>query len=246
MGWRKNSLAAVIACAAPFCAKADTARNFFVEANILSVFYHELGHAVIDLMDVPIFGQEEDAADVMAVLLIDWVFDEQVAQDIAYASAFGYINDPEQMQETVWWGLHGPDEQRFYNHVCLFFGANPEDRAELAYDLGLPEERAETCPEEYELAAASWGGVFDEMDATRSGGVMHFVPGDGLGSDVANRVLGAEIIDIAQEITLPEDVTVRVETCGEANAFYDPQDRSITFCSEFVSHLQYLFARNFE
>ena len=42
----------------------------FVASNIISVFYHELGHAVIDMMGVPIFGQEEDAADVFSILLL--------------------------------------------------------------------------------------------------------------------------------------------------------------------------------
>ena len=145
-------LPAVLALSVLLCApaRASEEKAAFIEANILSIFYHELGHAVIDLMDVPIFGQEEDAADVMAVLLIDWLYEEETAQAIAYDSAFGYINDPEQTEEVPYWDLHGPDEQRFYNHVCLFYGANPEDREELAADLGLPDERAETCPEEYD------------------------------------------------------------------------------------------------
>ena len=43
-------------------AQAQTSEDDFVEANILSVFYHELGHALIDIMALPVFGQEEDAA----------------------------------------------------------------------------------------------------------------------------------------------------------------------------------------
>lgn len=33
-------------------------KDDFVEANILGIFYHELGHALIDIEDIPIFGQE--------------------------------------------------------------------------------------------------------------------------------------------------------------------------------------------
>lgn len=40
----------------PLHAQEKSAQDAFVEANILSFFYHELGHAVIDLMEVPIFG----------------------------------------------------------------------------------------------------------------------------------------------------------------------------------------------
>ena len=55
----------------------------FVSSNLISVFYHELGHAVIDTMQVPIFGQEEDAADVFSILLIDEKFDPKSAKIIA-------------------------------------------------------------------------------------------------------------------------------------------------------------------
>ncbi|EAQ14442.1 putative metallopeptidase DUF4344 [Maritimibacter alkaliphilus HTCC2654] len=49
----------------------------FVESNILATLYHELGHALIDIQDVPIFGQEEDAADVLSILLVDAFWEER-------------------------------------------------------------------------------------------------------------------------------------------------------------------------
>jgi len=52
----------------------------FVESNILGIFYHELGHAVIDTENVPIFGQEEDAADVFSIFMVDALFDGQTAR----------------------------------------------------------------------------------------------------------------------------------------------------------------------
>lgn len=229
-------------------------KSAFVEANILSVFYHEFGHAVIDLMQVPIYGQEEDAADVVSVLLIDRFFQESSAQDIAYDSAFGYINDIEQTQEVEYWDLHGPDEQRFYNHVCLFYGANPDQREELAKELGLPEERAESCAEEYQQADDSWGELFDEMtaDQTDTAGSLVFV--FNAGSDIKDKkmstrtaltvlenLLSAEAENINQQFSLPEDIQVTIEQCGEANAFYDPQTVTISICIEFVSHLEMLY-----
>ncbi len=223
--------------ATPALAEGETARDAFVQANILGIFYHELGHGVIDLMQVPIFGQEEDAADVMSVLMISWLFEEEAAQSIAYDSAFGYINDPDGTEEVSYWDLHGPDEQRYYNHICLFYGANPDERDDLANDLGLPKERADTCPDEYEQAANSWGIIFDEMDAQKEGVPMVFVPGTGDGAAVVNALLADEVASMNSDVKLPVEVTVRVDECGEPNAFYDPSEQSITFCSEFVGHL---------
>ncbi len=220
-------------------------QDAFVEANILAIFYHELGHAVIDLMEVPIYGQEEDAADVMAVLLINELFEEQAAQSIAFDSAFGYINDPDMNEEVSYWDVHGPDEQRFYNHVCLFYGAKADAREELANELGLPEERAESCPEEFEQAYNSWSVIFDEM---RSDGDSDSLVLSASSSDQAQRVnqlLQDEVASINSDFTLPGEVTISVASCGEANAFYDPNNTSITFCTEFVPHLEQLFEATF-
>ena len=223
-------------------ARGDDDQAAFIEANVLSIFYHELGHAVIDLMQLPIFGQEEDAADVMSVLLIDRLFEEEAAQAIAYDSAFGFINDPEQKEEVAYWNLHGPDEQRYYNHVCLFYGADPERREGLASDLGLPEERAETCSEEFEQADASWGEVFDEL-VDQSAGKSMVLSSESDG-DVAllSGILSEEITQMNAEFNLPQEIVVVVKECGEPNAFYDPENVSITFCTEFVDHLVALFA----
>ena len=224
-------------------------RTSFIEANVLAIFYHELAHATIDLLDVPIFGQEEDAADVMAVLLIDRMFEEAAARDLAADSAFGYLDAEALAGEGAppdYWDLHGPDEQRFYNHVCLFYGADPEGRAELAGDMGLPEERAETCADEFAHAADAWESVFAEMeDAGEAGGgaglALMEVGGNEPGASLLARTLREEIAALNEALALPEPVRVRVEPCGEANAFYDPQRAAITMCTEFVAYLERVF-----
>ncbi len=209
----------------------------FVQANIIGIFYHELGHAVIDTEDVPIFGQEEDAADVLSVLLIDETFEDAVAQDIAFDAAFGYLNDPAGLQEVIYWDTHGPDEQRFYNHVCLFYGAEPDTRRDLAAELGLPEERAVSCPDEFDQALDSWGAILDEMSDRGPGATLQFVQGSGRHADLLNDVIGEEVRSFNTTFSLSHPVAVRVASCGEANAFYDPGGRAITMCTEFVDHL---------
>lgn len=225
-------------------AQDESEQNAFVQANILSIIYHELGHAVIDLLDVPIYGQEEDAADVMAVLLIHELFEESTAQRIAYDSAFGYINDPGQTEEVPYWDLHGPDEQRYYNHVCLFYGANVEERELLADDLGLPEERAESCAEEFEQAYESWGMIFDEMSALNSKKPLIFSEGTGENTQMLNELLEMEISNINADFSLPQELVVNVNSCGEPNAFYDHESVSIIFCTEFIPHLETIYQKS--
>ena len=55
----------------------------FVKPNQIFVFYHGLGHTVIYAVQRPIFGQEEDAADVFSIFLIDEIFEPESANIIA-------------------------------------------------------------------------------------------------------------------------------------------------------------------
>lgn len=206
----------------------------YVESNLLSVFYHELGHALIDIQGLPIFGQEEDAADVLSVFLIDAFWEEESAVQIAYDSAFGFQAEADQY-EPIFWDTHGPDQQRYYNLVCVFYGANPDEREDVAQELGLPEERAEWCDTEYDQAVQSWGAALDEI-TTESGGNtirMGRVERDTDGAELTAALMEAEVEALNNEFKLPSRLLVNVESCGEANAWYDLETKEITMCTEF-------------
>ncbi|MEY1554524.1 DUF4344 domain-containing metallopeptidase [Yoonia sp. R2331] len=212
----------------------------YVAANLLGIFYHELGHALIDQMGLPIFGQEEDAADVLSAFMIDALFDEETAVELVYDTAFGFRAEADDTgNDVAWWDVHGPDLQRYYNAVCIFYGANPDERGDVAEDLGLPEERADYCPDEYDQAAGSWGAVLDELAEAGAGETLILVVDDpGLaGAGILIDVIGAELAALNAEMSLPQDMPVNIAACGEANAFYDPQTQAITMCTEFVAHL---------
>ena len=215
---------------------ADEGREAFVEANLLGIFYHELGHALIDILGLPVFGQEEDAADVASVLLIDGFYEEEDAQALAYDTAFGFLGEAA-LGDVTYWDVHGPDEQRFYNTVCLFYGANPDAREDFAIDLGLPEERAVTCPEEFQLALDSWGPAFDEI-AGQGNSILF---NDGGYNLLTTDVMAAEVAALNDDFDLPTPLIVRVESCGEANAFYDLGTTEIIMCTEFEDHLLALY-----
>lgn len=219
---------------------ADEAEDAFVEANILGIFYHELGHALIDVLQMPVFGQEEDAADVASILLIDQLFEPEAALQMAYDVSDGLWAEAQANLEhpVPYWDVHGPDEQRFYNTVCLFYGGDPDTRDGFAEDMELPEERAEYCEEEYQLAANSWGAIFDELSG--DGMPMVFVSDNP--QTFTARLIAAEAAALNTDFAFPSQIVVRAEPCGEANAFYDLSDQSITMCEEFEAHLRELYA----
>lgn len=49
-------------------------------------------------------------------------------------------------------------------------------------------------------------------------------------------------LPLAQQMRLPQDLPVSFEECGEQNAFYDTESRSITMCYELFTQLGEMFA----
>jgi hypothetical protein len=229
---------AMIAALLPSAASAQE-KDAYVASNLLAIFYHEFGHALIDIMDLPIFGQEEDAADVLSVLMVNDFFDEEAAVQIIYDTADSFLSDAEQTEEVAYWDTHGPDLQRYYTTICLFIGGNFDEREDIATDFGLPEERLSSCEEEFELANGSWGPVLDDLIVEGGGETLVFA-GSGADDPMANltfEVIRDEVESLNKEFALPQDIKVKIEPCDEPNAFYDPSEKSITMCTEFAGYL---------
>ena len=57
------------------------------------------------------------------------------------------------------------------------------------------------------------------------------------GGDFTAQVIEAEVEALNQDFKLPVPLTVSILPCGEPNAYYDPQAREITMCTEFADNL---------
>ena len=117
------------------------------------VLLHESGHAVFDLLQVPILGHEEDAADVFATVLL-----LKMGRDLAFhvlrgtAWSYGQEAAARSLGEGDFADQHGLDAQRYYNVLCLAYGSDPKAFAAAVQKGHLPEDRAEGCREEYHQA----------------------------------------------------------------------------------------------
>ena len=218
----------------------DEEESAFIANEVIATFYHELGHAMIDVLQLPVLGKEEDAADHLSVILMNDIWDEEAAANILASDATAYALQAEQRdaggQEPSYADEHSLDMQRYYSVVCLFYGANPEARQGLADDLGLPAERAERCPAEWQAAAGSWDAVLS--DAAPGGDNVGLVMLPGQEGQPLADLIAEEVISINERFGLPLEVSVVVADCGEANAFYSPSQQTITICNEYAQNLQ--------
>jgi Putative metallopeptidase len=117
---------------------------------------HESGHAVFDIFNVPIFGHAEDAADNFATYVMLQLGRDQAKRLIGGAAWAwkAYIADYRthpliQEQLAAFASNHGQPQERFYNLMCLAYGADPVTFADLTQDGYLPPNRAPDCKYEY-------------------------------------------------------------------------------------------------
>ncbi len=119
-------------------------------------FFHELGHCLIDVWDLPATGREEDAVDQLAVwILLDGTPE---GEDMVLSAAifFDLFSANETKGNLPFWGEHSFNKQRFYNTLCLTYGSNPEKGKNLIGGKGLPIERAARCQQEFKRTDRAW------------------------------------------------------------------------------------------
>ena len=133
---------------------AGVTRMDAIVGPTLEVFLHEVGHAVFDYLEVPILGREEDAADQFAAYLL-LQFANADARRLIAGVAYSYNIDATvpSLKKNPYADEHGLPAQRFYNVLCMAYGADPKLFGDLVEKGYLPNERAEGCGGEYNQVA---------------------------------------------------------------------------------------------
>ena len=124
-------------------------RDDVIVGTFMLAALHEIGHAVFDMYRVPMFGREEDAADqVAAFVILNFGTDVARRTITGYAHYFRALDRP--LTRTAFADAHGTHMQRFYNLLCIAYGAQPDTFKDIIATGILPDERAVQCGREYE------------------------------------------------------------------------------------------------
>jgi hypothetical protein len=116
----------------------------------IEVFLHEVGHALFNLLQVPILGREEDAADQVADYLMLHL-DKDIARQTVAGVAFMYGHEMQSQSPGLkqFSDVHGLPAQRFYNLLCMAYGSDSKLFGDVVEKGYLPEARADGCEDEY-------------------------------------------------------------------------------------------------
>ena len=222
----------------------------FLIGNTLFVLSHEMGHGVINEMNLPVLGREEDAADSFAIttaINMNTKFSERVLEEQIKGLLFSTKQAKKEGDTPAFYDEHGLDPQRAYNIVCYMYGSNPEKYKQLAKDTKLPEERQESCIWDYKNVAWSW----DEMlkphlrkpDQPKAD--IKITYEDSKKYAVQEQVLRhmglfeALATHLADRYAWPKPFVMEARECGEANARW--KGRVLTLCYELAGDFADLF-----
>jgi hypothetical protein len=129
-------------------------RSTVIAGTFIQATLHETAYGIMDILQVPIWGRASDAADRLSALVM-LQFGEDLADVAVRATAIFF-----DLSKKTWTGsdfaaIDSPEEQRFYNYLCIAYGGSPITFYYLVATSDntapiLPKNRARRCKGEYE------------------------------------------------------------------------------------------------
>lgn len=190
-----------------------------VGSTTVFIAMHEVGHALVDLLNLPITGREEDVVDQFASIALGeddpapaWWAAEYWRTKGDFGDTGLFKNDMTPFEDE-----HSFDMQRFYNVLCWVYGKDPQNRTEML--RVLPQSRAARCPAEYQRMATSWETILGPHVRGAASGVG---AGEGSGKVIfaGNWQMTEQIGALTDDLYCESQIQLNVEQTG--NVFAAP------------------------
>jgi hypothetical protein len=129
-----------------------TSQARVITGATIEVVLHESAHAIFDILEVPLWGREDDAADRLAALLM-----LQFGEDMERITINGTAEYFRALADTekAWSGSDyanraSPNAQRYFNYLCIAVAADPAVFGGAIAHGTIPPFRASDCSHEYQ------------------------------------------------------------------------------------------------
>ena len=124
------------------------------------ILFHEVGHALIDIHNLPITGLEEDSADQFATYQF---LNDDSELPIIHTAFFWWYIQSNNYSDAAYADTHSLDVQRFYNLACWSQGKEDPNGLSWVESGYLPENRAKWCESEYNQLTFSWDKILEPI-----------------------------------------------------------------------------------
>jgi Putative metallopeptidase len=222
----------------------------FVLGNMLFVGFHELGHALVAELRLPVLGRDEAAADSFATMALLEEGTEFSVNVLLQAVRGWLLMDRRDRKLGEAHDAHDLDRQRAFEIVCLMVGSDQKQFKELADRIHLPEDRQQGCRYDYESAKNSWHSVLDghRRSADQANSPVAVVHGEGNGKldAFAHSFRSVGFVEalaeyVSSRYVLPHPITLAMKSCGDANASWEPATLTETLCYELAEDFVELY-----
>jgi hypothetical protein len=125
-----------------------------IVGGLVGMVLHESARAAFDMLNIPVLGSEEDAADQVSAF-IALQFSPEVAQTVikgTYSVWKKYDDDitsPLKNRQYNFASAASVPRQRMYNILCIAYGGARSSFGDLVEQGDLLPERVENCADEY-------------------------------------------------------------------------------------------------
>jgi len=225
----------------------------FVAGNMLFAMNHELGHALVSEMGLPVLGKEEDAVDAYAVLAMLATADK-VSDGVLAETVSGWFLDSRRNAvegtKVPFYDAHSVDLRRAYDIVCLMVGFDPDKFAAAATKAKMPVDRQGTCQGDYSNASWSWTQVL--RPHLRPPGQpkqrieVKYGSGQGRYDETAQALRTIRMLEMVAELAADRyvwrrPITIEMQTCGFSNMDWDVANHRIMVCYEMAQDFAALY-----
>ena len=224
----------------------------FVTGNMLFALLHELGHAHVQEMGLPVLGREEDAADSYAIAALLKVATD-ASDGVLVAATKGWFLDAERNQKentaVPYYDAHSVDKVRAYQIVCLMVGSDLDKFAKLADAVKMPQDRQGSCAGDYSNASWSWEMALKPHlrapdHPKQKVNVTWGDPGEY--AIIAEAMKGTGMMEMlvnyaANRFVWRRPIGFDVKSCGEPDLHWDLSTQRILVCYEMAQDFANLY-----
>ncbi|MCF6327934.1 MAG: DUF4344 domain-containing metallopeptidase [Devosiaceae bacterium] len=216
----------------------------YVINNSLFTIYHEVGHLLVDKLDWPVLGREEDIADNFATYVLLSQRRRSFQQALKDAALGWKLEDQfygGERDESDYYAVHSLDLQRAFQIVCMMVGQDRDTFYITAKEWGIDSMRQSTCQDDYQKISRSIERL-TKSNPNSSLTAEVVIEYERAGADLSlayktlreSRLLESVAEDLRNNFGLTQDIKITASRCGEANAFYDPDTSEIIMCYELL------------
>ncbi|MGB0942388.1 MAG: DUF4344 domain-containing metallopeptidase [Marinomonas sp.] len=133
------------------------AQQSFVISGVVHTLFHEYAHVLVDYLNLPVLGREEDAADSFASYVLITMMENgprllKDGADLFYLESL----DPEPFASVMLSDSHSLPIQRFYMSLCHLYASDEKAYQYLITEHDFDEEWVNTCFMDYDIIISSW------------------------------------------------------------------------------------------